>query len=178
MRMPTGRSRRFLTAATALLVLTPAVIAATAETPTGSTATVVDPTPALETPVEAPVDASTLLPCVEAGTPEAVGYAGCVTVEEWVDGAVTEPPGGYYPDVPAEEKAQWPRTSTGGEPLHCTKGLTADGRTTFTCMEPGPPPSEEVIQSMLDDAPATPTEEAIAQNLEAGAAAARGQDAG
>lgn len=114
MRMPTSRSRRILAAATALLVLAPAAIASAAETPTGIAATVVDPAPAPEVPVDEPVDPSLLLPCVIAGTPEAVGYEGCVTTEEWVDGAVTEPPGGAYPDVPAEEKAQWPRTSTGG----------------------------------------------------------------
>jgi hypothetical protein len=83
---------------------------------------------------------------------------------------VTEPPGGAYPEVPAEEKAQWPRTSTGGEPLHCEKSLTADGRTTFACIEPGPAPSEEVLQSMIDEAPATPTQEAQAQNFATGAA--------
>ncbi|GAA3217821.1 hypothetical protein ACFP63_08910 [Oerskovia jenensis] len=150
--------------------MVPAAIATAAETPASSTATAVDPTPAPEPPVDPPVDESLLLPCVIAGTPEAVGYEGCVTTEEWVDGTVTEPPGGAYPDVPAEEKARWPRTSTGGEPLHCTEGLTADGRTTFACMEPGPPPSEEVLQSMIDEAPAMPTEEAKALNFEAGAA--------
>lgn len=172
MRMPTSRSRRLVAGATALLVLVPAAIAAAAEAPTGAAAVVVDPAPAPapEVPVDEPVDPSLLLPCVIAGTPEAVGYEGCVTTEEWVDGAVTEPPGGAYPDVPAEEKAQWPRTSTGGEPLHCEKGVAPDGATTFACIEPGPAPSEDVLQSMIDEAPATPTEEAKAQNFEAGAA--------